>query len=51
MIKELISRPSLPAPKFTINKEITNFYDFKVEDFNIEGYEYGPSIGRVPIAI
>jgi len=51
MVKELLSRPSLPAPKFTINKEVKNFYDFKVEDFNIEGYEYGPSIGRVPIAI
>ena len=51
MVKELINRPSLPAPKFTMNKEIKNFYDFTVDDFNIEGYEYGPSLGKIPVAI
>ena len=51
MVKELLKRPSLPAPKFTINKEIKNFYDFKVDDFNLEGYEYGPSLGKIPVAI
>lgn len=51
MVKELLKRPSLPAPKFTINKEIKNFYDFTVDDFNLEGYEYGPSLGKIPVAI
>ena len=51
MVKELINRPSLPAPKFTMNKEIKNFYDFTVDDFNIEGYEYGPSLGKIPVAV
>jgi thymidylate synthase len=51
MVKELLKRPSLPAPKFTMNKEIKNFYDFTVDDFNIEGYEYGPSLGKIPVAI
>ena len=51
MVKELINRPSLPAPKFTMNKEIKNFYDFTVDDFALEGYEYGPSIGEIPVAI
>lgn len=51
MVKELINRPSLPAPKFTMNKDIKNFYDFTVDDFNIEGYEYGPSLGKIPVAV
>ena len=51
MVKELLNRPSLPAPKFTMNKEIKNFYDFTVDDFNLEGYEYGPSLGKIPVAI
>ena len=51
MVKELINRPSLPAPKFTMNKEIKNFYDFTVDDFNIQGYEYGPSLGKIPVAV
>ena len=51
MVKELLKRSSLPAPKFTINKEIKNFYDFTVDDFNLEGYEYGPSLGKIPVAI
>ena len=51
MVKELLNRPSLPAPKFTMNKEIKNFYDFTVDDFNLEDYEYGPSLGKIPVAI
>lgn len=50
-IKELISREPKKAPKFIINKDIKNFYDFTVDDFDLEGYEYGPSIGEIPIAI
>ena len=36
---------------FIINKDIKNLYYFKVDDFDLEGYEYGPSIGEIPIAI
>ena len=51
MVKELISREPLPAPKFTMNKKIKNFYDFTVEDFEITDYVYGKSLGKIPVAI
>ena len=51
LIKKLIEREPLPAPKFEMNKEIKNFYDFTVDDFNIIDYKHGESIGRVPVAI
>lgn len=51
MVKELLQREPKQAPKVTLNPEITNFYDFKVEDFKVENYEYGQSIGKIPVAI
>lgn len=51
LIKELLEREPLPAPKFEINKDIKNFYDFTVDDFKITDYKYGESIGRIPVAI
>ena len=51
MVKELLQREPKKAPKVTLNPEITNFYDLKVEDFNVENYEYGKSVGKIPVAI
>ena len=51
IIKKLIEREPLPAPKFEMNKDIKNFYDFTVDDFNIVDYKHGESVGKVPIAI
>lgn len=51
MVKKLISREPLPAPIFKMNKDITNFYDFKVEDFEILNYNYGESLGKIPVAV
>lgn len=51
LIKELIEREPLQAPKVTLNPEVKNFYDFKVEDFKVEEYNYHKSIGKVPIAV
>lgn len=51
IIKELIRRPSYPAPKVSLNKDIKNFYDFKKDDLTIENYEHGKQIKNIPIAI
>ena len=51
IVEELIKREPLPAPKFEINKEIKNFYDFTVDDFKLTGYEHGPSVGKIPVAV
>lgn len=51
MIQELLTREEHPAPKVYLNPEIKNFYDFKVEDLIVEGYEYGPQIKNIPVAI
>ena len=51
MIQELLAREEHSAPKVYLNPEIKNFYDFKVEDLIVEGYEYGPQIKNIPVAI
>lgn len=51
IIKEMLERPQFPAPKFTLNPEITNFYDFTVDDILIEDYQKNPQIKSIPIAI
>ena len=51
IVKELIQRETYPAPKVTLNPDVKNFYDFKVEDFTIEDYVTGPQIKNIPIAV
>ena len=51
IIEELISRTPFPAPKFILNPDVKNFYDFTPDDVKLEGYEYGPQIKGIPIAI
>jgi thymidylate synthase len=51
IVKELIKRPTYPAPKFSLNPEIKNFYDFTTNDFTIENYQAGEQIKNIPIAV
>ena len=51
LIEELISRPSLPAPKFWLNPEIKDFYEFTTDDVRLDDYETGPQIKNIPVAV
>jgi thymidylate synthase len=51
IIKELIERPTHPAPEFWINPDIHDFYEFTRDDVKVIGYETEPQIENIPIAI
>lgn len=54
LIEKLIAaEPMDVCPKLVINNPSNNFYDFKVEDFEIIGYDYNKDIklGKIPVAI
>ena len=51
LIRELITRETHPAPKFWLNPDITNFYDFTPDDVKLLDYETGPQITNIPIAV
>lgn len=53
LIKQLIeAKPMDVTPKLVINNPTKNFYEFKVEDFEIQGYDYNKDIklGKIPVA-
>jgi thymidylate synthase len=39
-----LSRETRELPKMILNPEIKNIFDFKFEDFNLEGYDPHPGI-------
>lgn len=51
IIKKLITKQTYNAPKVTLNPEIKDFYDFKVEDLFVENYITNEQIKNIPIAI
>ena len=51
IVEELIKREPLPAPKFWINPEIKDFYDFTPDDVKVIDYQTHEQIKDIPIAI
>ncbi len=54
LVKKLIeAKPMDVTPKLIIKNPTKDFYQFKVEDFEIQGYDYNKDvqIGRFPVAI
>ena len=51
IVKKIIEKPQHKAPKLIIDKTITNFYDFTVDSFKLEDYEYEKLEDKIPVAI
>lgn len=51
MIEELIAREPYPAPKFRLNPDVKDFYDFTPDDVRLDDYETHPQIKNIPIAV
>lgn len=51
LVRELISREPLPAPKLWINPDVTDFYQFKTEDVQLIDYQTHDQIKNIPVAI
>lgn len=50
LVKQLITRDQFPAPKVSLNPEITDFYKFTTDDLIVENYQHGIQIPKIPIA-
>ena len=51
IVKELIERQQYDAPKFWLNPDIKDFYQFTTDDLIVENYETWPQIKNIPIAV
>jgi thymidylate synthase len=51
VVENMLKNPVYPAPKFVMNKEVTDFYAFTVDDFKLEGYEATPLKEKLEVAV
>ena len=51
IVKKIIEKPQHKAPKLIMDTSITNFYDFTVDSFKLEDYEYEPLEDKIPVAV
>ncbi|MBQ9985122.1 MAG: thymidylate synthase [Oscillospiraceae bacterium] len=51
LVEELLKNETYDAPKFVMNTEKKDFYEFTVDDFRLEGYQYSEFAGKIPVAI
>lgn len=51
IVEEILKNPQYPAPTFKINKDVKNFYDFTVDDFELENYQYTKLDKKIEVAI
>jgi thymidylate synthase len=51
MVEKMLENQAYEAPKFHMDPSITNFYDFTVDSFSLEGYQYSSFDQKIPIAI
>ena len=50
-IEEMMKRTPRPAPKLVLKRDVKDFYDFTVDDFELENYDFDPEKTRFEVAI
>ena len=51
LIEKLLERTPAPAPRFLVDPSVTNFYDFTLDSFQVEGYTPAPFDEKIPVAV
>ena len=51
IIEKMLTQTPTPAPRFTIDPSVTDFYAFTRDSFSLEGYTPAPFEDQIPIAI
>ena len=51
MVKAMLENEGFPAPKFSMDESITDFYAFTKNSFKVEDYQFHPFDFEIPMAI
>ena len=47
----MLEREPYPAPKFTLDPSVTDFYAFTKDSVKLEGYQAHPLDEKIPVAV
>ena len=50
-VRKMITLEPYPAPSFTVDPSVKDFYAFTTASFKVENYQYHPFDGKVPVAV
>ena len=51
LVEKMLQNEPLPAPKFYVNQKVKDFYQFTVDDFRLEDYQYNEFREKIPVAV
>ena len=51
IVREMIERPTYPAPILWLNPEIKDFYEFTKNDVKLINYQHNEQIRNIPVAV
>ena len=51
IIEKMLAEPEHPAPKFTLDPAVTDFYAFTPDSVRLENYRFSPFEDKIPIAV
>ena len=51
IIEKMLAEPEPPAPQFTLDPAVTNFYAFTPDSIRLENYQFSPFEDKIPIAV
>ena len=51
IVEEIIARQPYDAPKFIMDKSVTDFYAFTKDSFKLEGYQFHTLAQPIPVAV
>ena len=51
IVEEMLKSPQSAAPKFFMDPDVKNFYDFNLDHFRVEDYTPAPFTAKIPIAV
>ena len=50
MVEEILQNEPKPAPKFSLDPAVDDFYKFTLDSFTMENYQYSDFTGKIPVA-
>lgn len=51
LVEEVIAKTPFDAPALRLNPDVTDFYDFRASDFQLENYRFHPLGKKIPVAV